>query len=189
MNSNTTSNKRILRAVLCVLSAVILLSAGFGLGYLTRPSEEPITQTEPTGYAANSAYEYLVGATAWQMSAEAHALMMQGFHVAQSNVNDMVAMAKELAPRSYFVHLRQIQLTGTHDFCECGHRTDAGSLDMYGIVRALVESGFEGYVRPDHGRNIWGEDGKPGYGLYDRALGATYLYGLFEAIEKEMARK
>ncbi|MBP3310955.1 MAG: mannonate dehydratase, partial [Butyricicoccus sp.] len=25
---------------------------------------------------------------------------------------------------------------------------------------------------------------KPGYGLYDRALGATYLNGLFEACEK-----
>ena len=31
---------------------------------------------------------------------------------------------------------------------------------------------------------IWGEEGRPGYGLYDRALGAVYLNGLFEAIEK-----
>ena len=98
--------------------------------------------------------------------------------------NDLVAMASELAPRSYFVHLRQIQFSGELDFCECGHLTEKGSLDMYGIVKALVDAGFDGYVRPDHGRNIWGEDGKPGYGLYDRALGACYLYGLFEAIEK-----
>ena len=100
--------------------------------------------------------------------------------------NDMVKLAGELADRSYFVHLRQIRLTGELDFCECGHMTDAGSLDMYGIVRALVEHGFDGYVRPDHGRNIWGEDGKPGYGLYDRALGAAYLNGLFEAVEKSL---
>ena len=98
--------------------------------------------------------------------------------------NDMVAMASKLASRSYFVHLRQITHSGALDFCESGHLTEMGSLDMYGIVKALVEAGFDGYVRPDHGRNIWGEDGKPGYGLYDRALGATYLYGLFEAIEK-----
>ena len=98
--------------------------------------------------------------------------------------NDMVAMASKLASRSYFVHLRQITHSGDLDFCESGHLTSMGSLDMYGIVKALVEAGFDGYVRPDHGRNIWGEDGKPGYGLYDRALGATYLYGLFEAIEK-----
>jgi len=29
---------------------------------------------------------------------------------------------------------------------------------------------------------IWGETGKPGYGLYDRALGAVYLNGLWEAM-------
>jgi mannonate dehydratase len=98
--------------------------------------------------------------------------------------NDMVAMASKLAARSYFVHLRQITHSGALDFCESGHLTSMGSLDMYGIVKALVEAGFDGYVRPDHGRNIWGEDGKPGYGLFDRALGATYLYGLFEAVEK-----
>ena len=46
-------------------------------------------------------------------------------------------------------------------------------------------SGFDGYVRPDHGRMIWGETGRYGYGLYDRALGATYIAGLFEAIEKD----
>ncbi len=31
---------------------------------------------------------------------------------------------------------------------------------------------------------IWGETGRPGYGLYDRALGATYINGLWEALEK-----
>jgi mannonate dehydratase len=36
---------------------------------------------------------------------------------------------------------------------------------------------------------IWGETGKPGYGLFDRALGATYINGLFEALEKENAKK
>ena len=70
--------------------------------------------------------------------------------------NDMVAMASKLASRSYFVHLRQITHSGALDFCESGHLTSMGSLDMYGIVKALVEAGFDGYVRPDHGRNIWG---------------------------------
>ena len=64
----------------------------------------------------------------------------------------------------------------------------AGNLDLAEIVRALVRKGFDGYVRPDHGRNIWDEDGKPGYGLFDRALGAAYLNGLFEMAEKEEER-
>ena len=98
--------------------------------------------------------------------------------------NDLPDMAKKYASRIYFAHIRQLQYHGDMDFTEMGHLTSAGNLDIYAIVKGLVEAGFEGYVRPDHGRNIWGEDGKPGYGLYDRALGAAYLNGLFEAIEK-----
>lgn len=39
-------------------------------------------------------------------------------------------------------------------------------------------------TRPDHGRMIWDEKAMPGYGLYDRVLGASYLNGLWEAIDK-----
>ena len=86
--------------------------------------------------------------------------------------------------RVHFLHLRNVLWTDDKDsFCEVGHYSRAGSLNMAAIVNALVENGFDGYVRPDHGRNIWNEDGKPGYGLYDRALGAAYINGLFEAVE------
>ena len=70
-----------------------------------------------------------------------------------------------------------------------GHCSKDGSLDMAAIVTALVKNGFDGYVRPDHGRNVFGEDAKPGYGLYDRALGAAYINGLFEAVEKNTKNK
>ena len=52
------------------------------------------------------------------------------------------------------------------------------------IVKAYYDTGYDGYVRPDHGRMIWGESGKPGYGLYDRALGAVYINGLWEGVGK-----
>ena len=99
--------------------------------------------------------------------------------------NDLPAMAAKYAKRIYFAHLRQLKFVNDTDFYENGHQTQDGNVDIYAIVKALVGNGFEGYVRPDHGRNIWGEDGKPGYGLFDRALGATYLSGLFEAVEKD----
>lgn len=103
--------------------------------------------------------------------------------------NNLVEMAKKYAGRIHFLHLRNILITGEREFCEVGHPTECGSIDMYGIVRALCENGFDGYVRPDHGRMIWGESGKYGYGLYDRALGATYIAGLFEGIEKNLGAK
>jgi mannonate dehydratase len=53
---------------------------------------------------------------------------------------------------------------------------------MFAILKALHKNGFGGPLRPDHGRMIWGESGRPGYGLFDRALGAAYLNGLWEGI-------
>ncbi len=100
--------------------------------------------------------------------------------------NDLPRMAAEFADRIHFVHMRNVRHTGSRCFEEVGHPTDCGSLDMYAIARALIVNGFDGYVRPDHGRMIWGEKGRFGYGLYDRALGACYLNGLWEGIEKTL---
>ena len=87
--------------------------------------------------------------------------------------------------RIAFAHIRNLRFFEDRDgFYESSHLSSDGSFDMYEIVKAFVEVGFDGYVRPDHGRMIWDEKGRARYGLYDRALGATYLNGLWEAIEK-----
>lgn len=98
--------------------------------------------------------------------------------------NDIIDMVHSFADRIHFAHIRNIKITGERCFEEAGHKTDCGSLDIYGIVKAYYDEGFDGYIRPDHGRMIWGEKGRPGYGLYDRALGAAYINGLWEACER-----
>ncbi len=82
------------------------------------------------------------------------------------------------------LHVRNIKFEGEHKFYESAHSTDAGSLNIYSIMKVLVDNNFDGYIRPDHGRMIWGEKGRAGYGLYDRALGLVYLDGLREALYK-----
>ncbi len=99
--------------------------------------------------------------------------------------NDLPGMIRSFGNRIHFAHLRNIGITGERCFEERAHPTACGSLDMYKIVKALHDSGFEGYIRPDHGRMIWGETGRNGYGLYDRALGAAYITGLWEAIGRD----
>ena len=103
-----------------------------------------------------------------------------------AKTNDVVKMVRKYSAmdRIAFMHIRNILIMDDGSFEESGHLSKCGSIDMYEVVKALVETGFDGYVRPDHGRMIWGETGRPGYGLYDRALGATYINGLFEACEK-----
>jgi len=86
--------------------------------------------------------------------------------------------------RVHFGHVRNIKIYEPGKFDEVSHKTEDGSLDMFEIMKAFYDIGFDGPIRPDHGRMIWGEKGRPGYGLYDRALGAVYLNGLWEAIER-----
>jgi len=86
--------------------------------------------------------------------------------------------------RIHFAHLRNIKITGEKSFEESAHLSKCGSLDMVDILKAFHEVNFEGPLRPDHGRMIWGETGKSGYGLYDRALGATYINGIWETLNK-----
>ncbi len=105
-----------------------------------------------------------------------------------ANFNDIPKMVRKYSAmnRIAFMHIRNVLVMEDGSFEESGHISKCGSIDMYEVVKALTETGFDGYVRPDHGRMIWGETGRPGYGLYDRALGAAYINGLFEACEKSM---
>lgn len=101
--------------------------------------------------------------------------------------NDFTAMVKKYAgaKRVPFAHLRNVKIMDEKgSFEESAHYSKCGSLDMVEILKAYYDAGFDGYIRPDHGRMIWGETGRPGYGLYDRALGAIYLGGIWETLEK-----
>ena len=101
--------------------------------------------------------------------------------------SDIPAMIREFGAegRIHFAHVRNLRFENDTDFYESAHLSTYGSLNMFDIMKAFHDVDFKGWVRPDHGRMIWDETikkGRPGYGLYDRALGATYLQGLWEAI-------
>jgi mannonate dehydratase len=98
--------------------------------------------------------------------------------------NDIPDIIKSLKGRIHFAHVRNVKYNGPRDFEEAAHLSSDGSLDMYKIMKTLYDTGFDGIVRPDHGRTVWGEVSMPGYGLYDRAMGICYLSGLLEAIQK-----
>lgn len=103
-----------------------------------------------------------------------------------NRANDLPGIIRnpKIAERIHFAHLRNIKYENDDLFHEVSHLSSDGDFDMFEIVRALLDMGFDGCIRPDHGRMIWGEEARPGYGLYDRALGVAYLNGLIEAIRK-----
>lgn len=98
--------------------------------------------------------------------------------------NDIPDIIRSLKDKIFFAHVRNLEHTAPGKFQEAAHLSSDGSMDMFAIMKAFYDIGFEGPFRPDHGRAIWDEVSMPGYGLYDRALGAVYLQGLWEAIDK-----
>ncbi|MBO4343117.1 MAG: mannonate dehydratase [Clostridia bacterium] len=115
-----------------------------------------------------------------------HGLTMCSGSLGCAKFNDYTAMVRKYSAmgRVHFAHVRNIKILDDGSFEESGHMSKCGSLDIVEILKAYYDTGFEGYLRPDHGRMIWGEKGKPGYGLYDRALGAMYMAGIWETLEK-----
>ena len=99
--------------------------------------------------------------------------------------NDIIKIIHEFSGRIPFVHLRNVRHIAPGKFDECAHLSEDGSLDIFNIIETLYNTGFHGIIRPDHGREIWGESSIPGYGLFDRAIGAAYIQGLWEAVSKK----
>jgi len=89
-------------------------------------------------------------------------------------------------PRIHFSHVRNVKHYPNGDFSEVAHRACEGDVDTVGVMRAYAEADYTGYIRPDHGRHLWNENTtnkpRPGYGLYDRALGIQYLLGVWDAV-------
>ncbi len=115
-----------------------------------------------------------------------HGLTLCSGSLGCAKFNDMVALADKYSAigRIHFAHIRNVKILDDGSFEESAHYSPCGSLDIVEILKAYHKNGFKGYIRPDHGRMIWGETGKPGYGLYDRAMGSYYMTGIWETLDK-----
>jgi len=108
--------------------------------------------------------------------------------------NDLLAMAREFGARIHFVHLRQVTREADGSFHEAEHL--AGSSDMVGVIRAMLEeearrrrSGRPDHeipMRPDHGHLMADDIGKkvnPGYSLVGRLKGLAELRGVMQGLQ------
>lgn len=61
--------------------------------------------------------------------------------------NDLVKIIHEVGDKINFVHFRNVKFLGERHFKESAHLSIEGSLDMYSIMKALLDVGFDGVVR------------------------------------------
>ncbi len=101
--------------------------------------------------------------------------------------NNVADIARKHADRIAFAHIRNVKHYANGDFSETSHRDRDGDTGILEILKALHDNGYDGYIRPDHGRHLWDEGPgrvRPGYGLYDRALGIAYMLGVWDSLDK-----
>jgi mannonate dehydratase len=108
--------------------------------------------------------------------------------------NDLLAMVREFGARIHFAHLRQVTREPGGSFHEAEHL--AGSSDMVGVIRAIMEEekrqrragrpDHEIPMRPDHGHLLADDIGKkvnPGYSLVGRLKGLAELRGVMQGLK------
>ena len=101
--------------------------------------------------------------------------------------NNVADIVRKHHKRIAFAHVRNIKHFPNGDFSEASHRDCDGETGILDILKAYHDCGYEGYIRPDHGRHLWGEGPgniRPGYGLYDRAMGIMYMLGVWDMLDK-----
>ena len=101
--------------------------------------------------------------------------------------NNVAEIVRKHCDRIAFAHIRNVKHFENGDFSEASHRDCDGDTRILDILKAYHDCGYEGYIRPDHGRHLWGEtpgNVRPGYGLYDRALGIMYMLGVWDMLDK-----
>ncbi len=98
--------------------------------------------------------------------------------------NDVADIIRTYHDRIAFAHVRNVKHFPNGDFTEASHRDCDGDTHIVEIMKAYHDCGYKGYMRPDHGRHLWGEQCRPGYGLYDRALGIMYLWGCWDMLDR-----
>lgn len=113
--------------------------------------------------------------------------------------NDVPAIAKRIAPRIWFAHLRNVVKDADGSFMEGEHL--GGDTDMVALIDVLLaeedrrrKTGTMPAViplRPDHGHEILDDIGKPshpGYPAIGRLRGLAELRGVMIALERTQRR-
>jgi mannonate dehydratase len=127
-------------------------------------------------------------ADAFKRMADIYPSSNNGITMCQGNFSlmgeDIPTVVKYFGERNliHFVHFRNVR-GGKMNFVETFH--DEGQIDMYEAMKAYIDIGFKGPLRPDHVPTMAGDsNASPGYSPLGSLYAAGYIRGLIEAVAK-----
>ncbi|MFY9152680.1 MAG: mannonate dehydratase [Prolixibacteraceae bacterium] len=127
-------------------------------------------------------------ADAFRRMADIYPSPNNGITMCQGNFSlmgeDISTLVRDFGKRNliHFVHFRNVK-GGKMNFVETFH--DEGQIDMHAAMKAYLEIGFKGPLRPDHVPTMAGDSNQsPGYSAIGSLYAAGYIRGLIEAVSK-----
>lgn len=100
--------------------------------------------------------------------------------------NDVVAMARRFAPRTWFVHLRSCHIFENGDFTEASHL--GGRADLVELIRIFERTDSSLPMRVDHGMTMLDDAGKgynAGYSFLGRMFAMGQVQGMMAVVDRE----
>lgn len=103
--------------------------------------------------------------------------------------NDVPAMIREFASSIAWMHIRTVKTTGEKRFHEADHADPEGNVDLLAVMEALMDAGWDGVFRSDHGLDLFHETdaGTNGYPAIDRYAANKLLWGYWRALSRVRA--
>ena len=101
--------------------------------------------------------------------------------------NDVVALAKKYAARTWFVHLRSCHIFPNGDFTEAPHL--GGRADIIELARIFESTNPSLPMRVDHGMTMLGDENRgynAGYSFLGRMFAMGQVQGILATVDKEL---
>ena len=101
--------------------------------------------------------------------------------------NDVVALARKYASRTWFVHLRSCHIFPNGDFTEASHL--GGRADIIELARIFESTNPKLPMRVDHGMTMLGDETKgynAGYSFLGRMFAMGQVQGILATVDREL---
>ena len=101
--------------------------------------------------------------------------------------NDVVALARKYASRTWFVHLRSCHVFPNGDFTEASHL--GGRADLIELARVFEKTNPQLPMRVDHGMTMLGDESRgynAGYSFLGRMFAMGQVQGILATVDREL---
>lgn len=161
------------------LERVVPVAERAGVGLAMHPDDPPLSPIRGIGRIMRSVDGFQRLLDLVPSEANGITLCQGNFALMTDDLPDVIRRFGKQR-RIFFVHFRDVRGTAEH-FVETFH--EQGQTNMLACMRAYLEIGFQGPLRPDHVPTLEGDSNDdPCYSTLGRLLAIGYIQGLGEAV-------